>query len=219
MARHASSRAEADVETLRSKPTSKRERRAEAARQRRLTEREQVSGEIRTPKAATAEWNQRRAGSSVASLSGSENKGTGPTSRRRTPASAQASVPERTFSGRMIVLTVVALVVVSFMVPTVRTYFQQRAEITELEANIAAEEQRQNDLETEAARWEDPEFVRQQARERINLVMPGERRYYVIGGPEETLSEVPESQEDGEVRTDLPWADALWDSLVRSAAE
>lgn len=221
MARHSSGAA--DVETLRTKPASKRERRAEAARARRLAEREQVSGEIRTPKAVTAARARRRTPSAASSSESSSadsgerrQEGDGP---RRTPVSAQTAVPERTFSGRMIVLTVVALVVISFLVPTVRTYFQQRAEISELEAEIAAEEHRQAELETEIARWEDPEFVRQQARERINLVMPGERRYYVIGEPEEAPSEVPEGQEDGEVRTDLPWADALWDSLVRSAAE
>lgn len=220
MARHSSSRGEADVETLRSKPVSKRERRAEAARERRFAEREQVSGEIRTPQAVASARDRRGTGGGPgSSFSGPEGRGAKSTARRRTPVSAQAAVPERTFSGRMIVLTVVALVVVSFLVPTARTYFQQRAEIAELQAEIAAEEQRQNDLQTEAARWEDPEFVRQQARERINLVMPGERRYYVIGEPEDAPSEVPESQEDGEVRTDLPWADALWDSLVRSAAE
>lgn len=215
MARHSSARGEVDLETLRSSPVSKRERRAQAARDRRLAEREQVSGEIRTPKEVTVTRDRRRPASSFGAGIGAQ-RGSGP---RRTPVSAQTAVPERTFSGRMIALTVVALVVVSFLVPTVRTYFQQHAEIAELEAEIAVEEEQQEELETEAARWEDPEFVRQQARERINLVMPGERRYYVIGDSEETPSDVPEEQEHGEVRTDLPWADALWDSLVRSAAE
>ena len=105
------------------------------------------------------------------------------------------------------------------MVPTARTYFQQRAEVSQLEAEIAQEQERQGDLEADIARWDDPEYVRQQARERINLVMPGERRYQIVGELDEAGTDVPENQESGEVRTDLPWADALWDSVMRSAAE
>lgn len=130
--------------------------------------------------------------------------------------SAATTVPERTFPGRMIVLSLVVLVVISFLVPTVNSFFQQRSEMMELEAQIAAEQQEQAELQSELLRWDDPDFVRQQARERINLVMPGERRYQVMGteDSEEELAEL----DSAEVRDDLPWAEALWDSLVRSAA-
>lgn len=179
-----------------------------AAEARRLAEREQISGEIRMPADLTAR-RARRVSPPQERLR---------PSGKRTAVSAGALVPERTLSGRLIVMTLVALVVVSFLVPTVRTFLQQRAEIAELEAGISEEQQRQDELESEVSRWDDPEFVRQQARERINLVMPGERQYHVIGdltGEDDT----PENQEDSEVRTDLPWAEALWDSLVRSAVD
>ncbi|MDO5493478.1 MAG: septum formation initiator family protein [Nesterenkonia sp.] len=181
--------------------------RARSAPQRRLAERDQVSGEIRVPARITAARARR-----------AEERG-GRDHRSARPVSARTSVPERTVSGRMIVLTLVALVVLSFMVPTARTYFQQRAEVSQLEAEIAQEQERQGDLEADIARWDDPEYVRQQARERINLVMPGERRYQIVGELDEAGTDVPENQESGEVRTDLPWADALWDSVMRSAAE
>ncbi|GAA3065754.1 MULTISPECIES: septum formation initiator family protein [Actinomycetes] len=197
MARHA----------RRSDSDAGRSARVASAEARRLAEREQVSGEIRMP----ADLAARRA-----------RRVSPPKQRRpsgeRTAVSARSLVPERTLSGRLIVMTLVALVVVSFLVPTVRTYLQQRSELAELEAGIAEEQQRQDALESEISRWDDPEYVRQQARERINLAMPGERQYHVIGdltGEDDT----PENQEDSEVRTDLPWAEALWDSLVRSAVD
>lgn len=184
----------------------KTQARDRAARERRLAEREQISGEIRTPQKITAQRARRIQKPEPAAAKG------------KTPVSSKTLVPERTFSGRIIVLTLVTLVVISFLIPTARTYFQQRAEIAELESQIALEEQRQSDLESDIARWDDPEYVRQQGRERINLVMPGERRYHVVGDPE-PASGLPENQEGNEVRSDLPWGDALWDSLVRSAAE
>ncbi|GAA1145120.1 FtsB family cell division protein [Nesterenkonia lutea] len=183
---------------------SSSEVKARAAQARRLAEREQVSGEIRTPADITARRVKRAGGSSA---SGSA----------KTPVSAATTVPERTFPGRMIVLSIVVLVVISFLVPTVHSFFQQRSEMLELEAQIAAERQEQAQLQSELLRWDDPDFVRQQARERINLVMPGERRYQVMGTAEEPSVEAAEL-DSAEVRQDLPWAEALWDSLVRSAA-
>lgn len=186
-----------------SRRASSAEVKARAAQARRLAEREQVSGEIRTPTDITARRKKRTSGSSGST---------------KTPVSAAAAVPERTFPGRMILLSIVVLVVISFLVPTVNSFFQQRAEINELQAQIAAEQEEHAQLQSELVRWDDPDFVRQQARERINLVMPGERRYQVMGDAEES-AEADHELDSSEVRHDLPWAEALWDSLVRSAAE
>ncbi|WP_010524433.1 septum formation initiator family protein [Nesterenkonia sp. F] len=197
-----------------------------AARQdraaRRIAEREQVSGEIRMPARAAAR-RPGRIGSSRSAASAragttadASSDGTG--SAGRSPVSARTRVPERTVSGRMIVLTVVALVVLSFLVPTVRTYVQQRVELGELESEISAAQQEQDELQDQIARWDDPEYIRQQARERVDLVMPGEKRYHVVGDLDAREADgTPPA--DGEVRHDLPWAEALWDSLVRSAVD
>nr|WP_246327916.1 septum formation initiator family protein [Garicola koreensis] len=108
------------------------------------------------------------------------------------------------------------MVVISFLVPTVRTYFQQNAEMEALSEQIAQEEQRQAELYSQLQRWDDPEFVRQQARERINLVMPGERRYHVIGD----LSEADVENVADEVAEDEDeWTETLWESVVESADE
>ncbi|WP_258933431.1 septum formation initiator family protein [Nesterenkonia pannonica] len=124
--------------------------------------------------------------------------------------SASAAVPERTLSGRAIVLTIVALVVVSFLVPTVRTYFQQQSELEELSVQIRAEQQEQADLYAELARWEDPEFVTQQARERLNLVQPGDRRYHVMNASADEPVEEEAQEEQSE-----SWAERLWTAFLR----
>ncbi|GAA1807708.1 FtsB family cell division protein [Nesterenkonia flava] len=205
MARHAASSGE-NTEAPRRTPARDRraEARARAREARRLAEREQISGEIQTPADITAVRARRadRPNRPVAQPS------------KRTPVSAAALVPERTFSARIIVLTIVALVVISFLVPTVRTYFQQRGEMNELAAQIAEEEQRQAELYSEIARWEDPEFIRRQARERINLVMPGDKRYHVIGDPSEGIVAEDETLEDEEPED---WSEELWESVVDSA--
>ncbi|NDK31058.1 FtsB family cell division protein [Nesterenkonia haasae] len=180
--------------------------RAERARARRLQEREQVSGEIRTPDEITAR-RARRADRPQQSAQRPSVK---------TPVSARTLVPERTFSGRMIMLTIVTLVVISFLVPTVRTYMQQRAEINELAGQISEEQQRQEELYSELARWDDPQFVQRQARERINLMVPGERRYHVIGDLEDQEIQTDSADDSTE---DQDWTDDLWESVIDSAEQ
>ncbi|RJN32033.1 FtsB family cell division protein [Nesterenkonia natronophila] len=208
MPRHArSSDAAAPApETSASGSKHRAQTRAERARARRLQEREQVSGEIRTPDEITA----RRARQADRPRQHTQRPST------RTPVSARTLVPERTFSGRMIVLTIVTLVVISFLVPTVRTYMQQRAELNELAAEITEEQQRQEELYSELARWDDPQFVQRQARERINLMVPGERRYHVIGDLD-TVDIHTDSAEDA--TEDVNWADDLWESVIESAEQ
>lgn len=206
MARHARSSGAANSAEHRTRSEGPVEARTRKAEKRRLAEREQISGEIRTPAEITARRARRSDKPQRASTRPS----------KKTPVSAQALVPERTFSGRLIVLTIVTLVVISFLVPTVRTYLQQNAEIDDLSEQIAQEEQRQAELYSQLQRWDDPEFVRQQARERINLVMPGERRYHVIGdlgdADVENVADEVAAEED-------EWTETLWESVVESADE
>ncbi|GFZ92239.1 FtsB family cell division protein [Nesterenkonia alkaliphila] len=206
MARHArTSGTTAEPQDL-SARQRRSQQRAQKAERRRLAEREQVSGQIRTPDEITA----RRARRADKPQQHAQRPS------RRTPVSARTLVPERTFSGRMIVLTIVTLVVISFLVPTVRSYMQQRAELSALHEQIAAEEQRQDELYSELARWDDPQFVQQQARERINLVLPGERRYHVIGDLAEAEVQTDSAEEAAE---DADWTDELWESVVESAEQ
>lgn len=180
--------------------------RAEKAQQRRLAEREHVSGQIRTPAEITA----RRA-----NRADKPRKHAQPPSKK-TPVSARRLVPERTFSGRMILLTVVTLVVISFLVPTVRSYLQQQSEMDQLAEQIAEQEQLNRELYSELARWDDPQFVQQQARERINLVLPGERRYHVIGDLSEAEVQTDAAEDQ---QTEADWAEELWDSVVESSEQ
>jgi cell division protein FtsB len=122
-------------------------------------------------------------------------------------------VPAKAFSGRLLVLAMVTLVITVLLAPSVNTYLHQRSDIAALEAEIAAEKETSRNLESELDRWEDPNYIKQQARERIFLVMPGETRYLVKGehGVENAEQQAQEEAED------LQWVDSLWDSVKRSA--
>ncbi|MBP3043883.1 septum formation initiator family protein [Arthrobacter jiangjiafuii] len=130
------------------------------------------------------------------------------------PSDDLQPVPAKTFSGRLLVLAMVSAVVTVLLAPSVSTYLHQRSEIAALEADIAAKEQSAQELQSQLDRWADPNYIKQQARERIFLVMPGETRYLVKG--EHGVENVEQQAQEQE--TDLQWVDALWDSVTRSAA-
>ncbi|WP_343046335.1 septum formation initiator family protein [Psychromicrobium silvestre] len=141
----------------------------------------------------------------------------GSDSRAKAQVEPPVPVAARSFSGRLIALVAVLIAVAVLLAPSVNNYLHQRADIASLKADIAAQQQQQKDLQTEISRWNDPAYVKQQARDRVNMMMPGETGYWVYGGgstpaaPQQAGTSVnPES---------LPWVDGLWQSIVRSATE
>ncbi|WPR65481.1 septum formation initiator family protein [Glutamicibacter protophormiae] len=135
------------------------------------------------------------------------------------PVQQGEPVAAHRFSGRIAALIVVFAFFAVMLVPTVNYYRTQMAQINELRASIAAMEAQRDELKAEIARWDDPLYIKQQARERINLVMPGEKLYMVVG--EKPADESAESGNGStyEVRQELPWVDALIDSITRSATD
>jgi cell division protein FtsB len=129
-------------------------------------------------------------------------------------------VPAKAFSGRLLALGVVMIAITILLAPTVKIFLDKRAEIAALQADIAAKQTKQEDLKRQVSRWQDPNYVKQQARDRINMVMPGETGYWVFG------SDLPAEQSGGAAGAasaqdpaNLPWVDALWESIRRSATD
>ncbi|WP_066286361.1 FtsB family cell division protein [Arthrobacter sp. B6] len=127
-------------------------------------------------------------------------------------------VPAKAFSGRMLALAVVMIAITIMLAPTVKIFFDKRAEIAALNADIAASQAQQDSLRQQVSRWQDPNYVKQQARDRINMVMPGETGYWVFGSdlPAGSSSQSGAAAHDP---ADLPWVDSLWESIRRAATD
>ncbi|MHA7263649.1 FtsB family cell division protein [Arthrobacter sp. TMN-37] len=190
------------VERTRTKPVSKAAPGPQAAPPRkratpsevRAAEREQLAGAIR------------RAGASAIR----------PKNRVIVPAEDAKPIPAQSFSGRLLALALVLVAVIVLLVPSVSNYLRQQGEVAALREQIAEQQQAQERHRADLARWDDPAYIKQQARERIFLVMPGEKRYLVKGG-----SGIEESTGVGspEQPSDLPWVDSLWESVSRAATD
>ena len=81
---------------------------------------------------------------------------------------------------RLVVLGVVAVVLAVLLAPAMRSYVAQRRQIDALTARVAAQRDEVVDLQRQRDAWDDPAYVRAQARDRLKFVMPGERAYTVI---------------------------------------
>lgn len=81
---------------------------------------------------------------------------------------------------RLAILAGILVVLALMLVPTLRGYLSQRAQIEALEEEVAQRTQAVDQLGRELSRWDDPAFVEQEARRRLKFVRPGETSYQVL---------------------------------------
>ena len=113
------------------------------------------------------------------------------------------------------VLSVLVILALSYA-NSLRIYLDQQRDLAEAQAQIQQRTERIGQLQDELTRWNDPAFVKAQARERLGWLLPGETGYRVVGPDGKPLGTgvVLES------RNELPpgeheqmWFDRLWDSI------
>jgi len=124
---------------------------------------------------------------------------------------ARASLTSRA----AILALVLAALVMSLAFP-VRQFVQQRAQLAELEAQVAAQRASVATLQAQRNRWQDPAFVEAQARARLHFVFPGETGYVVLSPTDVAQARHPQLRESALPQT--PWYDALWRSVQTADA-
>jgi cell division protein FtsB len=117
-----------------------------------------------------------------------------PTGPSRTQRSRAASPTRRTAgggteqAGRQTALTAraailvlaVASVIVAVALPF-KIWLGQRGDISDLSAQTRRAEARIAQLNAQDRRWHDPGYVETQARQRLHLMVPGQKTYVVLG--------------------------------------
>jgi cell division protein FtsB len=122
----------------------------------------------------------------------------------------------RAFTGRATVLIVMLVALALGYTYPVRVYLAQESQIGKMQAAQAAQRDKINDLNGEVAKWQDPEYVRIQARERLFYVRPGEVPLLVLedpaGAARDAGKPMPKAAADS-------WYDTLWGSVEAANAE
>ena len=117
------------------------------------------------------------------------------------------------FALSMLALVVAALLILA---APLKTLIEQRQQIAQLEASLAAAQESVDDLNEQVDRWSDPAYIQSQARERLYYVMPGDVSYLIVGQPDtgSGSGELPISDEIQTTQTD--WIGGLLGSVYNA---
>ena len=127
-------------------------------------------------------------------------------------ARRQLRFGRRRTSNRVLALSVIFFILALTIAPPVKHYFTQRAQISALKAQLSADNSALQKAREELTLWQDPEYIKSQARERLHFVLPGERQYIVTEGENEagqnSTTKIASSLADGQ-----PWYSRLIASI------
>jgi len=136
----------------------------------------------------------------------------------RKPAAPKAGTGPQLTTRAVVLLSVVLLLIASYT-STLHAWWQQRSDIQSTKAEIAMRKQAIVDLEDQIARWDDPAYVKQQAKERFGWVSPGEVGYRVIGSDGKVQgADVPTLDAPAQA-ADPEWYDKLWGSVKEAGKD
>ncbi|MEY3649663.1 MAG: hypothetical protein RL370_366 [Actinomycetota bacterium] len=130
-------------------------------------------------------------------------------------ARRQLNFRRRRTSGRALALWTIFLVLALAIAPPVKNYFTQRAQISALKSQLASDNKALETARQELLLWQDPEYIKSQARERLHFVLPGERQYIVTENG--TASNTDEGTKVANSLTDgQPWYSRLIASITEA---
>lgn len=108
--------------------------------------------------------------------------------RRKSYRSRNLNFNRHQGSGRAFAIAATFFALALFLAPPVKNYFTQRAQISALEAQLSSDYSALEEARKELMLWQNPEYIKSQARERLHFVMPGERQYIVTGDGTDTTA-------------------------------
>ncbi|MDN5725523.1 MAG: septum formation initiator family protein, partial [Propionibacteriales bacterium] len=118
---------------------------------------------------------------------------------------------------RAIALGVVMLLLIISYASSLRVLFDQQRQLAEAEQEIAERQARIDDLTAELDRWQDPMYVKAQARERLGWAMPGETGYRVVGPDGKPI--VPGAEVEGGEDAPTLEDDSAWYERLNGSVE
>lgn len=118
------------------------------------------------------------------------------------------------FSAFSLVMMGILVLAVVILAPTLQAFAQQQSQIADQQGVVDKLTSQVDAAKAQRARWNDPSYIRAQARDRLYYVMPGETSYLVIDDrpPAATTTDAPVSSTIQKTRTD--WVGSLFGSFM-----
>ncbi|KUL28973.1 FtsB family cell division protein [Streptomyces regalis] len=115
-------------------------------------------------------------------------------------------------TGRAALLALVLCSLVVALAYPIRQYVSQRADIADMQRQKEEAAERVEKLRDTKARWQDDAYARQQIRQRLHYVLPGETGFIVID---------PDAAKQSRTElgaADRPWYTNIWDGVDKADA-
>lgn len=154
------------------------------------------------------------------------------TPRRAAPAQVAVALRGFRFNAPTLTLLIVIVFGVFTLAPRLQIWFEQRQQIAEAQASLEQSKQDVEKMKIERKRWEDPAYIRSQARDRLYYVMPGEISYLVLDakgvdtsdtsgtvGAKMAADKNNASISDSIYQTKNNWVDAILETVIRAGVE
>ena len=119
-------------------------------------------------------------------------------------------------------LAVVFVTLAVLVTPVLQPWLAQRHRIAAQQAQVQDLTRKQAALEAERKRWNDPEYVKAQARQRLHYVMPGEIGLNLLTDPKTRTAIDPRdraaqmagqvAQQKSDVQRTQTWYSTIWES-------
>lgn len=131
-------------------------------------------------------------------------------------------------------VTILGILVIGIfaLAPQVQIWFTQRQQLSDLQTQLQQAKQNLAQMKVERQRWEDPVYIRSQARDRLYYVLPGEVSYLVMDQGNIDTADVSGTMgaklaserntshiTTGIQRTKNNWVNSLMQSVVRAGLE
>jgi cell division protein FtsB len=164
----------------------------------------------------------------------------GPGRKANVRASAQTKIGtvrqrvSNRFSWTPSTLVTIGLIVfgVSSVGPRISDYFVMQTQINQLQAKLDAAKENLENITEEKKRWDDPVYIRAQARDRLFYVVPGEISYLVLDADGLNLSDtsgtvgalLAQKKSSADFSQDIGttkknWAKGLMQSVIRAGLD
>ena len=116
----------------------------------------------------------------------------------------------------MLTVVLFALVALIVVLPTFARYLDKQQELRDAKARLSSVQEHNAELERELKLWNDDNYVKTQARQRLGYVMPGQTLYVVTDPSKGTASERLQKKVESvnkKRRAATPWYTTMWDSV------
>jgi cell division protein FtsB len=159
------------------------------------------------------------------------------------PKPSQPKVPVALSQGKLLarmlklnsssVSLILVIVLGTFLISQdVQIYLDQRRQIVEMEQSIDLAEEAVSQMQAERDRWQDPVYIRSQARDRLYYVLPGEVSYLVMNAEGMDFSDtsgtlgavLAEKRNADDISLEAKaaqenWVDSILESVLRASLD